>query len=118
MLSALEIVKNIVENVIIADTIENAANEVEKGLGLGIALGATDVFPHLSVQMIQVGEKSGELEAMLHKVADVFENEVELSIVAVTSILEPIIIVFMAIIVGFIILSILLPIIKINQLIK
>jgi general secretion pathway protein F len=67
--------------------------------------------------MIQVGEQSGELEAMLNKIADVFENEVELSIMRMTSLLEPVMILVMGIIVGFIVLAICLPIFEMNQLI-
>ncbi|MCK5192435.1 MAG: type II secretion system F family protein, partial [Desulfobulbaceae bacterium] len=66
---------------------------------------------------IQVGEQSGELEAMLNKIADVFENEVELSIMRMTSLLEPVMILVMGIIVGFIVLAICLPIFEMNQLI-
>ena len=68
--------------------------------------------------MILVGEQSGELEAMLNKVADVFENEVETSISSLTSLLEPAMILLMGIIVGYIVLSICLPIFEMNQLIR
>jgi general secretion pathway protein F len=118
MLHALEIVKNIVENVLIADIIKEASQEVEKGQGLGSALAESKIFPDLSIQMIQVGEQSGELEAMLNKIADVFENEVETSVMSMTSLLEPVMILVMGIIVGFIVLSICLPIFEMNQLIK
>ena len=67
--------------------------------------------------MIQVGEQSGKLEAMLNKVADVFENEVESSIAAMTSLVEPVMLLIMGAIVMFIVLSILLPIFEMNQLV-
>jgi len=118
MLSALDIVKNIVGNVIIADSVESSAREVEKGYGLGKALEADKVFPYLSVQMIQVGEQSGELEAMLSKIADVFENEVESTMVSLTSLLEPLIILIMGVVVGFVVLSIVQPIMEMNQLVR
>ena len=102
----------------IADTVENAAKEVGKGQGLGNALSEGQTFPQLSIQMIQVGEQTGELEAMLNKVADVFEKEVETSIMRLTSYLEPIMILVMGSIVGFIVLSICLPIFEMNQLIR
>jgi general secretion pathway protein F len=117
MLPALEIVKNIVGNVLISNTIDTAAKEVGKGHGLGAALSESSLFPNLSIQMIQVGEQSGELESMLAKVADVFENEVESSIMSMTSLIEPIMILIMGVIVGFIVLSICLPIFEMNQLI-
>jgi general secretion pathway protein F len=118
MLIALEIVKNIAGNELIANTVENAAREVGKGQALATALSEGRIFPQLSIQMIQVGEQSGELEAMLYKVADVFEKEVETSIMRLTSYLEPVMILVMGSVVGFIVLSICLPIFEMNQLIR
>jgi len=118
MLAALGIVKNIVENVLIADIIEEASQDVEKGQGLGSALAESKIFPDLSIQMIQVGEQTGALEAMLDKIANVFENEVETSVMSMTSLLEPVMILVMGIIVGFIVLSICLPIFEMNQLVR
>lgn len=118
LLSALEIVKNIVGNKLIADSINYAADEVEKGNGLGKSLNAATIFPHISIQMIQVGEQSGQLETMLNKVADIYENEVQNTIVGLTALLEPLIILFMGVLVGFIVLSICLPIFEMNQLVK
>lgn len=118
MLSALEIVKNIVGNALIADAIEEASKEVGKGQGLGPALAGSNIFPDLTIQMILVGEQSGKLEAMLDKVADVYENEVENSIMSMTSLLEPVMILIMAVIVGFIVLSICLPIFEMSTLVR
>jgi len=117
MLSALEIAKNITGNIFISNAIENAAKEVGKGQGLGASLAAFKAIPYLSIQMIQVGEQSGKLETMLNKIADLFENEVESSLISMTSLLEPAIILFMGIIIGFIVLAICLPIFEMNQLI-
>jgi general secretion pathway protein F len=118
MLIALEIVKNIAGNELISETVENATSEVSKGQGLATALSEGQTFPQLSIQMIQVGEQSGELEAMLNKIADVFEKEVETSVMRLTSYLEPIMILVMGCIIGFIVLSICLPIFEMNQLIR
>jgi general secretion pathway protein F len=112
MLPALEIVRNVTGNVVISGLIENASNEVEKGQGLGLALAADEVFPDLAVQMIQVGEQSGELESMLYKIADVYENEVQSSIMSMMAMLEPVMILVMAVVVLFIVLSICLPIFR------
>ena len=68
--------------------------------------------------MIQVGEQSGELEAMLNKIADVYEREVESTVMSMTSLLEPVMILVMAVLVGFIVLSICLPIFEMNELVK
>jgi general secretion pathway protein F len=118
MLIALDIVKNIVGNILISDSVEAAAIEVGKGRGLGESLSESGIFPQLSIQMIQVGEQSGQLETMLTKIADVFENEVETNIMRLTSYLEPVMILVMGAIVGFIVLSICLPIFEMNQLIR
>jgi general secretion pathway protein F len=118
MLIALDIVKNIAGNRLISDSVETAAIEVGKGQGLGAALAGSGIFPQLSIQMIQVGEQSGQLEDMLTKISDVFENEVEMTIMRLTSYLEPVMILVMGTIVAFIVLSICLPIFEMNQLIR
>jgi general secretion pathway protein F len=118
MLIALDIVKNIAGNILISDSVETAAIGVGKGQGLWEALSGSGIFPQLSIQMIQVGEQSGQLETMLTKIADVYENEVESSILRLTSYLEPVMILVMGAIVGFIVLSICLPIFEMNQLIR
>ncbi len=118
MLSALDIVKNIVGNVVLSGAVEEAAAEVGKGQGLGSSLAAAEVFPSLSIQMIQVGEQSGELESMLSKIANIYEKEVESSIMSMTSLLEPVMILIMGVIIGFIVLSICLPIFDMSRLVR
>jgi general secretion pathway protein F len=117
MLPALEIVRNVTGNVVISSLIENASGDVERGQGLGQSLAADAVFPDLAVQMVQVGEQSGELESMLYKIAEVYENEVESSIMSMMAMLEPVMILVMAVVVLFIVLSICLPIFEMNQLV-
>lgn len=117
MLIALDIARGIAGNRLISEAIEAAAAEVEKGRGLGQSLGQAEVFPHLSVQMIEVGEHSGDLEEMLIKIADVYEREVEAIVMSITSLMEPLMILGMALVVGFIVLSICLPIFEMNQLV-
>ncbi len=117
MLQALEIVKNIAGNVIISEAITEAAVEVGRGHSLGASLGRHSVFPNLFIQMVVLGEQSGELEVMLNKVADVFESETEAQVTTMASLLEPFMILVMAVIVGFIVLSICLPIFEMNQLV-
>ena len=101
----------------ISDNVEEATEEVGKGQPLATALAAKNIFPLLSIQMIQVGEQTGKLEEMLNKVADIFENEVESSVMRMTTMLEPLMILVMGVIVGFIVLSICLPIFEMNQLV-
>jgi len=118
LIPALEIVRNIVGNILIADLIEEASEDIGKGEGLGNSLSRSNIFPPISIQMIQVGEQSGELEKMLNKVADIYEVEVESTVMGLTSLLEPIMILTMGVLMGFIVISILLPIFEMNQLIK
>jgi len=118
LLSALDIVKNIVNNTLIAKDIEEAAEEIEAGKSLALPLGQSAWFPPIAIQMISVGEQSGELEGMLQKIADTYEGEIDSQIMAMTSMLEPLMILVMGLVVGFIVVSILLPIFEMNQMIR
>jgi general secretion pathway protein F len=118
MLPAMGVVKNVVGNVIIAEVVENAGVEVGKGQALSKTLNAGGVFPPMAIQMIQVGEQSGNLEEMLKKVAEVFEREVETSVMRLTALLEPVMVLLMAGVVLFIVLSIFLPILQMRTLVR
>ncbi len=118
LISALQIVRNIVNNVILADVIDNAVEEIQAGKGLASPLAQSRWFPSIVVQMIFVGEQSGELETMLGKIADTYERDVESQIMAMTSMLEPVMILFMGVVILFIVVSILLPIFEMNQMIR
>ena len=118
LISALQIVRNIVDNVLIADVIDNTVDEIQEGKSLASPLAQSRWFPPIVVQMISVGEQSGELEAMLSKIADTYDRDVESQIMAMTAILEPVMILVMGLIVGFIVVSILLPIFEMNQMIR
>lgn len=118
LLTALAIVKNVVDNRLIADVINKASGDVEEGQSLSGTLARSPLIPPLMIQMIAVGEQSGNLEAMLYKVADSYETEVESNITVMTSMLEPLMILVMGLFVAFIVLSILLPIFEMNQLVR
>lgn len=118
MLTALSIVKNVVNNRLIADAIAEASIDVEEGQNLSATLSKKRFFPPIVIQMISAGEQSGTLEAMLYKIADSLETEVESNITMITSMLEPVMILVMGLLVGFIVISILLPIFEMNQLIR
>jgi len=118
LISALQIVRNIVDNVLIADVIDNTVDEIQEGKSLASPLAQSRWFPPIVVQMISVGEQSGELEAMLSKIADTYDRDVESQIMAMTAMLEPVMILVMGLIVGFIVVSILLPIFEMNQMIR
>ncbi|NOQ46487.1 MAG: type II secretion system protein GspF, partial [Desulfobulbaceae bacterium] len=118
LITSLQIVKNIVNNVLLADIIDEAGEELEKGKSLSQILRGNKWFTPMLVQMIAVGEQSGALEKMLEKAADSYEKEVESKIMALTSMIEPIMILVMGMVVSFIVVSILLPIFEMNQLIR
>ncbi len=118
LLESLEIVRKIVGNTVIEHGIRKAGIQVEQGQELGDALSAMPCFPHFCVEMIQLGEQSGKLETMLEKTAKAYDEEVNTTLMGFTALLEPIIILIMAVVVGFIVLSICLPIFEMNQLIK
>lgn len=116
MLSALEIVKAVVDNQVLKNVVAQAAEKVGEGRGLGESLQQSGAFPVVAVQMMGVGEQSGELEAMLEKVADLYQGEAEAAIDSMTTLLEPLMILCMAVVVGFVVISILLPIFEMSQL--
>ncbi len=118
LFTSLGIVKNILNNILLADVIDNAAVELEKGKSLSDILRKSAWFTPMLVQMIAVGEQSGALEKMLDKAATSYEKEIEAKILALTSMIEPIMILGMGLIVAFIVISILLPIFEMNQLIR
>jgi general secretion pathway protein F len=118
LLTALSIVKNVVNNRPMASAVEAAGVDIEEGCSLSSTLSKSTFFPPIAVQMIAAGEHSGTTETMLHKVADSYDREVESAVAVVTSILEPVMILVMGVFVGFIVVSILLPIFEMNQLIR
>jgi type IV pilus assembly protein PilC len=115
IIQALEIVCNTVPNKIISDAIAGAIAEIQSGGMMSLALQKGKVFPSLAIQMISIGEETGELDSMMMKVADFYEDEVEQTVKALTSIIEPLMMVFIAGMVGTILLSMYLPMFKIFE---
>jgi type IV pilus assembly protein PilC len=115
ILNSLDIVCNTVGNQVIANAIAGAKAEIQQGGMMSIALQNANVFPPLAIQMISIGEETGELDAMMMKVADFYEDEVEQAVKALTSIIEPLMMVGIAGMVGTILLSMYLPMFKIFE---
>lgn len=115
LLTSLSIVKNIVSNVHVEAALNDASLSVQEGESFAVTLKNTGMFPPLVTRMIAVGEKTGELEGMLEKIADSYESEVEAMVLALTSVIEPIMIMVMGAAVAFIVISIMLPIFELNQ---
>ena len=117
LMTSMQIVRALVNNVQIAVVIDKTMEQIEKGQSMTGALSESIWFPPTFVQMVAVGEQSGSLEKMLKKISSAYEREVETAILAMTSLLEPIMIAGMGLAVGFIVVSILLPIFEMNQMI-
>jgi type IV pilus assembly protein PilC len=109
ILLSLEIVKEITANAVMASAISQSREEVLQGIPLSLALGRLNVFPELAISMLSIGEETGEMDAMLSKVADFYEDEVETSVKALTSMLEPAMIVLVGGIVASILVAMYLP---------
>jgi len=109
ILLSLEIVKEITGNAVMADAISNSREEVLQGIPFSLALGRLNVFPELAISMLSIGEETGEMDAMLSKVADFYEDEVETSVKAMTAMLEPAMIVLVGGIVASILIAMYLP---------
>ncbi|MCX5850033.1 MAG: type II secretion system inner membrane protein GspF [Deltaproteobacteria bacterium] len=118
LLAAMEIVRNVVNNILIGEAISKASKDLEEGKGLSSPLAQSGIFPPLVTEMIAVGEQSGTLEKMLNRIATAYETEAQADIMVMTSLLEPIMILVMGLGVGFIVVSILLPIFEMNQLVR
>jgi type IV pilus assembly protein PilC len=115
ILSSLDIVRDTSGNQVIANAIDKSKQEVQQGGMLSLALQRERVFPPLAIQMISIGEETGELDSMMMKVADFYEDEVEQAVKALTSVLEPIMMVFLAGMVAVILLSMYLPMFKVFE---
>ena len=118
LLSSMEIVRNVVNNILIGEAISKASKDVEEGKGLSGPLTQSGLFPPMVTEMVAVGEQSGTLEKMLNRVATAYETESQSDIMVMTSLLEPLMILVMGLVVGFIVISILLPIFEMNQLVR
>ena len=118
ILDSLDIVKTIVNNEVLAGAIESAKENIREGEDIAPPLERSRLFPPIVIHMIAIGEKSGRLEEMLSRVSDAYDNEVQTTIQGITSLLEPLMILVMGLAVGFIVISILLPIFEMNQIIK
>jgi general secretion pathway protein F len=118
LLQALDIVKHVVSNMVLSNAIEDGRNSIREGHSVADPLRKSGLFPPLLVHMIAVGERSGELEQMLSRAADAYDGEVEASVSALSSIMEPVLVIFMGGVVLFIVMAILLPIFDLNQLVR
>lgn len=116
ILNALEIVGKTSGNKIIEEAITKSCSSIKEGEPIADPLLKSKVFPPMVVRMISVGEQTGRLEHMLGKIADFYEDQVEAAVTGLTSLIEPIVIVFLGVIIGGIVISLFLPIFKVLEL--
>ena len=118
VLAALEITKKVLNNTILEKVVEEARNAIREGESIATPLKKSGQFPSLMVHMVAVGERSGQLEAMLENVATAYEREVEGKVSRLTTILSPALIVGMALCVVFIVFSVLQPILDMQNFVQ
>ncbi len=115
LLKALDIVKAVMGNVVLSKVVEDAHDSIKEGETLAVPLKRSGEFPPLMIHMISVGEKAGRLEDMLSSVADNYEEQVGVKVDALTTMLEPLMIVVMGGTIGFVVFAIMLPIMQLSD---
>jgi type II secretion system protein F len=115
ILKALAITENVISNQVLKLDIQTFAENIREGEKLSTRMEESDLFPPVAVNMVAVGEETGNLENTLQRVAEAFERETDRVIKTITTIIEPMMIVFMAVVVGFIVFAMIMPIFQISQ---
>lgn len=115
ILQALNITRDTAGNVVVADAVERIHSSVKEGDSVVTPMSASPVFPPMVVSMVDVGEETGQLPDMLLKVAELYDEEVDNAVGAMTSMLEPLMIVFLAVVVGGIVFAMFLPLLKVIE---
>jgi type IV pilus assembly protein PilC len=118
ILEVLNIVANTAGNVVMENAIRAAASDIERGEGISSALGKHSIFPTMVIRMMTAGEQTGKIDAMLERVADFLDEEIETTLSGLTSLIEPLLIVFLGVVVGGIVVCMFLPIFKMSQIIN
>jgi type IV pilus assembly protein PilC len=116
VLSALDIVSKTSGNKVVEESVVNCSKSVRNGEPISRPLAKSGVFPPMVTRMISVGEQTGQLEKMLSKIADFYDDQVDAAASALTSLIEPLVIAFLGIVIGGIVIALFLPIFKISQL--
>jgi general secretion pathway protein F len=114
-LAALDIVRNVIGNSVLANAVLKARENVREGEPIADPLRRSGLFPPVVVQMVAVGEKSGELEKMLLKISDSFDRAVETKLTGLMALLEPVIILAMGLVIGFVVIAIMLPMLEMSS---
>jgi type IV pilus assembly protein PilC len=118
ILEVLDIVGGTSGNHVVEESIKSVSAEVERGDNLSVALSKKKIFPPMMVRMVSAGESTGRIDTMLEKMADFWDEEIEALLDAMTSLIEPLLIVFLGVIVGGIVIAMFLPIFKLNEVVS
>jgi type IV pilus assembly protein PilC len=118
ILEVLAIVQNTVGNVVMENALKTASSDIEKGEGISAALAKHPVFPVMIIRMMTAGEQTGKIDAMLERIADFLDEEIETTLSGLTSLIEPLLIVFLGVVVGGIVICMFLPIFKLSDLVS
>ena len=118
ILEVLEIVGGSSGNHVVEESIKGVSVDVEKGDNLSVALSKKPIFPPMMLRMVAAGEATGKIDTMLEKMADFWDEEIEAMLDALTSLIEPLLIVFLGVIVGGIVIAMFLPIFKLNEVVS
>src|SRR5216110_3289262 len=118
ILEVLQIVGGTVGNVIMEKAVKAAAGDIERGEGISVALGKHPVFPTMIIRMMTAGEQTGKIDAMLERVADFLDEEIETTLSGLTALIEPLLIVFLGVVVGGIVIAMFLPIFKMTEILN
>lgn len=110
IIQSIDILQGVVGNVRVSESLEKTKEDLKKGRGFAKPIGEIKYFPPMLSQMISIGEETGSLDDMLSKTADLYDEEVDAAIAQATTFIEPIIIIFLAVVVGFVIISMILPV--------
>ena len=117
VLAALEIVERTIGNEVLARAIKSSQTNIKAGATIAEPLGQSGVFPLMVTRMIDVGEKTGSLDELLHKVSEFYDQQVESTVASLTSLIEPILILFLGIVVGGMVLALFMPIFQLSTLV-
>jgi len=118
ILEVLQIVSQTVGNVIMEKAIKTAAADIERGEGMSSALSKHPIFPTMIIRMITAGEQTGKIDNMLERIADFLDDEIETTLSGLTSLIEPILIVFLGVVIGGMVICMFLPIFKMSEIIN
>jgi type IV pilus assembly protein PilC len=118
ILEVLQIVSQTVGNVVMEKAIKAAASDIERGESISAALGKHPVFPTMIIRMVTAGEQTGKIDAMLERISDFLDEEIETTLSGLTSLIEPILIVFLGVVVGGMVICMFLPIFKMSDIVN